>query len=86
MNIKEIKLVQPGMIKLLMFALAIFLFDTATAQMGMGSFTSNLSGSSGGSGGGTGVPIDGGLLTVVIGSAGYAYKKLKGNKTGDCES
>ena len=61
----------------------IFLFslilaaDVALAQVGMRNFTGNLGGSSGGSGGGTGVPIDGGLLIAIAGSAGYAYKKLK---------
>lgn len=52
------------------------------AQVGMGSFMSNMDGSGGGGGGGggTGVPIDGGIITMIIGSAGYAYKKIKQSK------
>jgi hypothetical protein len=55
----------------------ILIADVALAQVGMRNFTGNLGGSSGGSGGGAGVPIDGGLVAAIAGSAGYAYKKLK---------
>ena len=41
---------------------------------GMGDFTYD---NSGGGSGSAGVPIDGGLSAMIIGAAGYAYKKLK---------
>ncbi len=41
---------------------------------GMGDFTYD---NNGGGSGSAGVPIDGGLSAMIIGAAGYAYKKLK---------
>ena len=42
--------------------------------VGMGDFTFDNDG--GGGSGSAGVPIDGGLSAMIIGAAGYAYKKL----------
>lgn len=64
-------------LKIVILFIAIFMVHTAMAQVGMRNFTGNMNGSSGGSGGGAGVPIDGGLVAAIAGSAGYAYKKLK---------
>ena len=41
---------------------------------GMGDFTFD---NDGGGSGSAGVPIDGGLSAMIVGAAGYAYKKLK---------
>jgi hypothetical protein len=73
MNKHDMKIVMRSMLVLVIILSA----GTLMAQVGMRNFTGNLGGSSGGSGGGTGVPIDGGLLAAIAGSAGYAYKKLK---------
>ncbi len=59
----------------------LLLSNYAMAQVGMQNFMSDIGGGSGGSGGGTGVPIDGGLVAALIGSAGYAYKKLRTAKS-----
>jgi hypothetical protein len=55
---------------------ALVVLSSHLYAVGMGDFIDDNSGSSS-SGGGTGVPIDGGLLTVIGGAVGYAYRKLK---------
>ena len=55
--------------------LAVFMILTSHLYAtGMGDFTYD---NNGGGSGSAGVPIDGGLSAMIIGAAGYAYKKLK---------
>ena len=54
----------------------IMILTNQLYAVGMGDFTFDNSGGGSGSGG-AGVPIDGGLSAMIIGAAGYAYKKLK---------
>ncbi len=70
--------------KLVFTFVLIVLVDHLCAQMGMANFQQNLSGTttaSGGGGGGTGVPIDGGISTVIVGSLVYGYKLVKNRKS-----
>ena len=54
----------------------LMIFTNHLHATGMGDFTYDNNGSGSGSGS-AGVPIDGGLSAMIIGAAGYAYKKLK---------
>ena len=56
--------------------ISLVVLSSQLYAVGMGDFINDNTGSSSG-GGGTGVPIDGGLLTVIGGAVGYAYRKLK---------
>ena len=53
---------------------ALMILTNHLHATGMGDFTYD---NSGGGSGSAGVPIDGGLSVMIIGAAGYAYKKLK---------
>jgi len=53
----------------------IMILTNQLYAVGMGDFTYDNNGSGGS--GSAGVPIDGGLSAMIIGAAGYAYKKLK---------
>jgi hypothetical protein len=55
---------------------ALMILTSHLYATGMGDFTYDNNGSGSGSGS-AGVPIDGGLSAMIIGAAGYAYKKLK---------
>jgi hypothetical protein len=48
--------------------------DVILAQSGMTRFQGNMSGTAGG---GSGIPIDGGISSVIVGSLVYGYKKAK---------
>lgn len=59
--------------KLIVFILVAIALQIVIAQTGMLNFKQDLGGNSSG---GSNVPIDGGLTTMIIGSALYAYRKI----------
>ncbi len=60
--------------KLIIFVVCILVVDVILAQSGMTRFQGNMSGTAGG---GSGIPIDGGISSVIVGSLVYGYKKAK---------
>lgn len=59
--------------KLIVFILVAVALQLVIAQTGMLNFKQDLGGTANG---GSNVPIDGGLTTMIIGSALYAYRKI----------
>jgi hypothetical protein len=66
--------------KIFLSLIAFVVINQVMAQTGMLNFQQDLSGSSGG-GSGTGVPIDGGLSAMIVGTAAYGYKMMKKRKS-----
>jgi hypothetical protein len=64
--------------KFILSMAAVLIANQILAQTGMLNFQQDLSGSSGGSG--SGVPIDGGLSAMIVGSAVYGYRMMKKRK------
>jgi len=64
--------------KIILSLLACIAVNQILAQTGMLNFQQDLSGSTGG---GSGVPIDGGLSAMIVGSAAYGYRMMKKRKS-----
>lgn len=60
--------------KLIIFTVCMVIVDFAMAQTGMSRFQGSMAGTAGG---GSGVPVDGGISAMVVGSLIYGYKKAK---------
>lgn len=60
--------------KWIIFVVCMLVVDVILAQSGMSRFQGNMSGTAGG---GSGVPVDGGISAMVVGSLLYGYKKIK---------
>jgi hypothetical protein len=63
--------------KIILSLLACIAVNQILAQTGMLNFQQDLSGAPGG----TGVPIDGGLSAMIVGSAAYGYRMMKKRKS-----